>query len=176
MATLFGSAVASTGGSIRQSTRSFAHARRRATLSTYDGTPLDTDILVIGLVKSSDLCLDISFFTDGNATAGALDVGLSSVNLSNNGFDLTVVDVDLFASARLATSPIAYDTRDSVFSESTTLDDVMDRGKSFWALAALGAASYTEDPGLTFAVTATPSTSLNAATELGFLVEYVAGD
>ncbi len=176
MANLFGSAVASSGGSIRQSTRSFGGARERTTLSTHDGTPATTDVLIIGLVKSGDLCEDIEYWTDGGATAGAFNVGLSSVNLSNNGFELTVVDADLFASAQAATSAIAYDARVSVFDEAGTLDDVMDRGKTFWALAALGAASYTSDPGLTFAITATPSTTLNAATELGFRVSYVAGD
>lgn len=174
MATLYGSAVSA--GPIGQSTRSFAHARVRHILSTYDGTPTTSDVLVLGLIKSGDLILDIELATDGAASAGALNVGLHSVDFSNNSTTLTAVDADLFASARAVTSAIAWDARDSIFSESTTLDDVMDRGKSAWALAAIGAASYTVDPGLTFAITATPSTAVDAATEMAFLITYVAGD
>lgn len=176
MAILYGSAVGSTGSSIRQSTRSYAHARKRETLSTYDGTPATTDELIIALVKPTDMLRDISFWTDGNASAGAFNVGLWLVNSANQSTELTVIDGDLFASSQAATSAIAYDARISVFDEAGTLDDVMDRGKMFWELAAIGAASYTEDPGGQFAIVVKPTTTLNAATELGFLVEYVAGD
>ena len=176
MSVLYGSAVASTGGNARQSTRSFAHARKRETLSVYDGTPTTSDQLVLALVKSSDLCKDITFWTDGGGTGGSIDVGLYTVDLSNNGLTLTVVDQDLFAATQVTGTPIAYDAKISVFDQSTTCDDVMDRGKTFWALAALGAATYTADPGVTFAVVATPDVTVDAANEMGFEVQYVAGD
>lgn len=176
MAVLFGSAVAATGGTARQSTRSYAHARKRETLSTYDGAPTTSDQLVLALVKSSDMLRDISFWSDGGATNGTINVGLYTVDMSNNGLALTVVDADLFCSAQGVGTAVAYDARISLFDEAGTCDDVMDRGKTFWALAALGAATYTEDPGVTFAVVATPAVTVDAATEMGFLVEYVAGD
>lgn len=175
MATLYGSAVSSSGQP-RQSTRSYAHARVRTTLSVFDGTPTTADILILGLLKSGDLLEEIEFWTDGGGTAGAIDVGLYSVDLSNDSLTLTVVDVDLFASAQATGTPILHDARISVFDESTTLDDVMDRGKTLWALAAIGAASYTEDPGLTFAICATPTTTVDADNEMGFKIKYVAGD
>lgn len=174
MATLY-SSVAS-AGPLGQSTLGPAHARTRTTLATYDGAPTTSDTLVIGYFKSSDRIIDIDNFTDGAASAGALNVGLHSVNFANGDTELTVVDADLFASALPVTLAIAYDAANSIFDEAGTLDDVMDRGKTLWELAAVGAASYTEDPGLTFAITATPSTTVDAATEMGFEVTYVAGD
>lgn len=176
MAILYGSAVGSTGGNIRQSTRSFAHARMRETLSNFDGTPTTSDELVIGLFKSNDRIKDIRFGTDGAATTAAFDLGLWEVEVRNEALSLTVIDQDLFASARSATTSIGFSANTSVFSESGTLDDFMDRGKSLWELAALGAASYTEDPGLDVAIVVKPTATFNAATEMIFSVEYVAGD
>ena len=176
MATIFGSAVSSSGSSIRQSTRSFAHARERVTLSTYDGTPGDGDILVFALMKSSDLLEDIEFWCDGNPTAGTFNIGIYQAVMANQGISLTAIDDDLFASAQTAATAIAYDARVSVFDEAGTLDDVMDRGKTLWALAAIGAATYTEDPGTLFALCATDVQNFDAAAEVGFRVKYVAGD
>ncbi len=175
MATLYGSAVGG-AGALEQSTRSPAHARVRTTISAYDGTPATTDVLVLGYFKSSDHLVDIVLATDGAATAGALNIGLHSVEFRDGATTLTVIDADLFASAQSVASALAWDAQTSVFDEAGTCDDVMDRGKALWVLAALGAASYTEDPGLTFAITATPSTTVDAATEMVFAVSYVAGD
>lgn len=169
MATLYGSAASA--GPIGQSTQSFAHARTRTTLSTYDGTPATTDELVIGYFKSTDRIVDIELATDGAATAGALNIGLHTASFSNDSTELTVSDADRFASAQSVASAIAFDARVSVFDESGTLDDVMDRGKTIWELAGLS-----EDDGNTYAITATPSTTVDAATEMIFVVTYVAGD
>lgn len=176
MAILYGSAVAATGGNIRSSTRSIAHARSREWISTYDGTPTTSDQLVVGFMKSNDMLIDIEIFTDGNPTAGALNIGLYEADIRNDDLSLTAIDDDLFASAQSVTTNISFNNRISVFSEAGTLDDIMDRGKSLWSLAAVGAASYTEDPGLTVAVVATPSTSANAAAEIGFRIKAVTGD
>ena len=146
------------------------------TLSTYDGAPTTNDILILALIKSSDLLEDIEFWTDGGGEGGALNVGLCTADMTNNAISLAIVNVDLFASAQATGTPIAYDARISLFDEAATLDDVMDRGKTLWALAALGGTSYTEDPGKTFAICAFPSTTVDAANEMGFRVSYVAGD
>lgn len=178
MAQYFGSAVDGTPqGSQPQSTKSPAHARKRSTISTIDQASLtQNDTITLGYFKSSDQLIDIKFFTDGAAGAGTLDIGLSSVEFRDGTATETVVDADLFANGQSVTSAIAYDAAGSVFDESTTLDDVMDRGKPLWQLAALGAASYTSDPGLTFAIVATVNATINATTEMGFEIEYVAGD
>lgn len=181
MATLYtsvtGSSSTAYNGTIPQSVQGPAHARTRTTYATIDATPTTSDVIAVAFLKSSDRLIDIKLVCDGAPTTnGALNIGLHSADLSNNAVTLTAVDADLFASAQSVTTAIAFDGAGSVFDEATTLDDVMDRGKTLWELAALGAASYTEDPGLTFAITATPSTTCDAATELGFLVTYVAGD
>jgi hypothetical protein len=181
MSTYYGSALAGSSnttyaGNVPQTTQSFAHARVRRTLSTLDATPLTTDTIVVGLFKSSDRLLDIVFAIDGASTSGALNIGLHSADMSNNALTLTAVDADLFASATITGNAITYEARTSMFDEAGTLDDIMDRGKTLWELAAIGAASYTSDPGLTFAITATPSTNVDAATEMLFEVTYVAGD
>lgn len=164
------------GGNVPQSVQGPAHARTRTTYATVDAAPTTSDTVIVALLKSSDRLIDIKLATDGAATAGALNIGLASADLSNDSISLTVIDEDLFASAQSVVTAIAFDAAGSVFDEAGTLDDVMDRGKTLWELAALGAASYTEDPGLTFAITADPSTTVNAATEMGFLITYVAGD
>lgn len=172
MADIFGSAVSDSSGQPGQDTRSFAHARVRHIYSTFDASTATTsDTMVIGYVKSTDLILDIKLCTDGAASAGALNVGLHTVDFRNGSTTLTVSDADRFASAQSVTSAIAFDAAGSVFDESGTLDDVIDRGKAVYALAGLS-----DDDGETYAITASPSTTIDAATELGFLVTYVAGD
>ena len=180
MAIYYGSAVQGAnnttfGGIPPSSTRSISHARKRTTISVLDATPTTSDTIIVGFIKSSDLLIDITMATDGNATAGALNAGLSSVEFANGADEYTVVDADLFATAFFSTTAITYGARATMW-ESGTLDVVMDRGKSMWELAALGAATYTEDPGLTFAITCTPSTSFDAAQEFLWEISYVAGD
>jgi hypothetical protein len=176
MANVFGTAIADSTGQPGQSTRSIAHARTRTTWSRFaDAVHADTVDLVIAYFKSSDQIIDIRFYTDGDGTNGAFNLGISSVNYANGGTAFTVVDATLFASAKATGTAILHGSAvASVFAEDS-LDD-FDRGKTLWALAAIGDASYTEDPGLTFALVADISTTIDAAQEIIFEIEYVAGD
>lgn len=173
MAYLYGSNLSATGQPLGNV--GFNHSRLRQTSFVYTGTPTNADDLVIATIKSSDRIKDIRVSCiDGSATAGAMNVGLWTVSLSNGTADYTVVDADLFASAFAINADIAYPGT-SVFEEAGTLT-IANRGSTAWACAAVGAASYTEDPGETFAIVGEISTTVDAAITLLVDVEYVAGD
>lgn len=156
----------------------YSHSRVRETYSVIDVTATSSDRIVFGLFKSSDRLIELRVSSDGGSTAGAIDVGLHSVSFANGTMELTAVDADLFEDAFTISSAVAYPGTDIFAARSTPfVDPITERGITFWEFAAAGAASYTEDPGLTFAVTATPSTDFTVAnSEIGCLVKYVAGD
>ena len=176
MADFFGSAL-SGSGTVSQSTSSFAHARQRMTLSRFASAIHQTTAnLVIGYFKSSDRILDVRMYSDGAGSAGALNLGVDTVEFSNGTAERTVLDVDLFASAAATATAILYGSATATrFTEAGILNEY-DRGKAFWELAAIGAGTDTVDPGLTYAIVADVSTLITAATELAFVVDYVAGD
>lgn len=177
MATLYGSAVSSTGippQNINQN--GFAHARMRKLWSTYTGQPTTSDTLVIGLFKSSDRIFDIKFYTDGAGTNGALNIGVHRVDRANGAMSLTAVDADVFATAKATgTAILVGSATATVFTESTNFVD-SERGKPLWQLASDQTSTYSADPGHTLAITATPSTSEDASSIYCFEIEYVAGD
>ena len=181
MATYYGSAVSGStnllsGGIVPQSTSSIAHARFRVTMSTIDATLLSGDQVIVGLFKSGDRFLDIRYFTDGGGTTGAYDLGLYEATVTPSGISTSVVDQDLFVSAQITSVLLGYGSSFSVMIESGTINPIVDRGKTLWEMAALGAATYTEDPGLTFALVKTMTASQDAANKSGFRIDYVAGD
>lgn len=185
MATYYGSAINSTGvpnqnvNASSGSSGGFAHSRVRKTYSTYsNATPYvqTTDLLAIALFKPSDRIIDVKFFTDGAGTNGAMDIGVYSVAKANSSLTLTVIDSDLFASAKATGTAILHGSATAtVFTESGNLTDA-DRGKPLWKLADLGAGTYTEDPGGIWCIAADFTVIEDATSFYGFEIEYVSGD
>jgi len=177
MSYTYGSAISRTTSQPGSQVADIAHARTRTTLSRFTAAAhADTVNLVIGYFKSSDQIIDIRFYTDGGGTAGAFNLGLWTTTFSDGAPTHTVADVDLYASAKATGTAILHGSAiATVFTEAATLDD-FDRGKALWAQLAIGAGSDTTDPGVTYALIADISTTIDAANELAFEVEYVAGD
>jgi len=177
MADVFGSAISDSTGQPGGSVGDISHARARKTLSRFAATAhADTSNLVIGYFKSSDQILDIKLYTDGGGSAGAFNLGLSTVEFSNGGTTLTVADVDLYASAKATATAILHGSAiATVFTESGTLND-FDRGKALWVQLAVGAGTDTSDPGVTYALVADISTTIDGANEIAFDIDYVSGD
>lgn len=177
MATLYTDAVSATGRPPQNTnSSSFARARKRETWATFTGQPTTADVLVVTTIMSSDRIKDVQFFTNGAGTNGALNIGLHKVTISNGGLALTVIDADLFASAKATGTAILHGAAAAtVFTENAVLGDV-DRGKTAWQLAHIGDGTYTADPGEIWAITATPSTSEDAVSIYCFQVDFVAGD
>lgn len=150
-----------------------SHARlrtkiARATVGTAGMT--SGDELRMFRMKSSDRLYRLSYSSDGGATTYAANLGLYLTGTSGDG---AVVDADLFASALAAASGAALT---DVFAESAVLTDE-DRGKTLWALAAIGAASYTSDPQIEFDfVFTSTATGTGAVNELLLVAEYTSGD
>lgn len=106
--------------------------------------------------RSGDRLLQLFVVSDGGCTAGAMDIGLYKSGRNGDG---AVIDADLFASALAVSSAIAFVDE---FKEATTLGDV-DRGKTLWELAAVGAGSDTVDPMDDYAVVGTVTTAFTVA-------------
>lgn len=123
-------------------------------------------------IRSSDRIGEIFVSSDGGATAFAADLGLYKVG-SSDAHDGAVIDAELFASALALSTAIA---RVDQFKEATTLDDE-DRWKTAWELAAVGAASYTEDPQEDWDIVLTVTTALTVAlNEVVVEITYTSGD
>ena len=172
MATTFGSAIADATGQPGSSVGDISHARARKTLSRFAaGVPADGDFYVIGYFKSSDQVIDIRYYTDGGGTGGAFDLGLWSADFSNGATTLTDVDQNLYATLKATGTPILHGSAvATIFAESATLND-FDRGKALWVQA-----GATVDPGVTYALVAEFTTTVDGANEMAFEVDYVAGD
>ena len=178
MALAYSSVVSEGAGPIGQSTQSFAHARLRKTYAQITTAAADTDDLIIAYFKSSDRIVDIQFYTNGGSTAGAFNLGLWVADFSNGGTAISdTADNVLYASAQATSTAILYGAAavTSIFRESAVLTDA-DRGNALWAQLATGAGSDTTDPGVTYALVAEVSTTINASTILTFDIDYVAGD
>lgn len=169
MSLLYGNNINSTGQPVGEV--GFNHSRVRMTSSVYTGTPTDEDDIIFGFIKSSDRIKDIRVSCiDGSATAGAMNVGLWTADLSNNGVAITDADADLFAAAFAVNADIAYPGT-SVFEAAGTLT-IASRGLPAWDLLS----ANSEDPGVTYAIVGEISTSADAAITLLTEIDYVAGD
>lgn len=123
--------------------------------------------------KSSDRIISIKGASDGGSTTYAADLGLY---LAGSNGDGAVVDADLFASALAMATGFAFDAVDNLLLEATTLTDE-DIGKTLWEMAAIGAATYTEDPKVEFDLVLTSTATGTAAiNEYLFVVQYTSGD
>jgi hypothetical protein len=178
----FGPAVGATGhfttkNSIpTQIEAGIGHSRSRhkmAQMTVPSGQDLgDGDIIRLCDLPSNARVLEVLMSMDANwGTTTTFHVGLYKKGDNDDG---VVLDVDLFAATQDWAGAIA---RVDQF-KLGVLDD-WDRGKYLWQLAAIGAASYTEDPKemWTLALTTTQDISA-AAAAVEFLAEviYIAGD
>ena len=178
--TAYGSAITSTGKppqAINQN--GTAHGRVRKLYSTYTtvASTFETDsILYIGLFNSNARIGDIRFYTDGGDTNGTLDVGVYRAVLSNGGIEFTVIDRDIFASAKATGTAILHGAAaNTVFTESTTLTD-QHRYRQLWDLASVSTSTYTADPGGVLAICATAAATLDGANKMCFDIDYIAND
>lgn len=151
------------------------HARMRKKVAriTLDLLPVFTtnDVARIMQFKSGDRLFELTLVSAGASTVVTVGIGLHE---SGNNHDGVVIDLDLFASALAVNGTVARSA--DMFTESSTLDD-FDRGLTLWELAAIGAASYTEDPFLDFDLTLTAGAAVTTADE-PLIIEawYTSGD
>lgn len=149
-----------------------AHARLRkhiARISDPSDAAAAADVLRFCRLRSSWRIHAIAVSASAAWTGGTLDLGLHEAGTDHDG---AVVDADLFASALDIATGFG---RSDGFVESTTLVDE-DRGKTVWELAAIGAASYTADPGIDFEITGTLGGTPAGPGEVVVEVYYTAGD
>lgn len=149
-----------------------SHARMRTKVHRVTGLFLTTDLVRMMSLRSSDRLLGLHLGSDGGSTAGAVNIGL---HLSGDNHDGAVADADLFATAITTSSAVDPWIADG-FADGVLAG--IDRGRTLWELATIGTGTnYTEDPGLSFDVTLTPSTSFTGSdTELSLIAYYTAGD
>ncbi len=132
----------------------------------------DDDVIRFLDLRSNDRLINLFISMDANwGATSTFNVGLHLKGANDDG---AVVDEDLFVAPD---NWAAGDTRTDLFTLAV-LDD-WDRGKTMWALATIGAASLTEDPGVVYTVSATASANPDAtddAVEMLLEAYYIAGD
>jgi len=149
-----------------------SRGRVRYKRATITGLPLQTtpDVLRFYTLKSSDRIINQWISSNGGSDAGAIDIGLYLTGTNHDG---AVVDQDLFSSAQDISTAIH---KTAALVESTVLQHE-DAGKTLWEMAAVGAASYTSDPGVLFDVCATVTTSFTTTDSILTLeCLYTSGD
>lgn len=150
-----------------------SHGRIRYKRASITGLPLVTtpDVLRFFSLKSSDRLLELYLSCDGGSTAGAVSTGLHEAGSNHDG---AVVDADLFDTAQSIASAL---NRQEAWAGGALANFGVNRGSYLWQQAAVGAASYTEDPKILFDVTCTVTTSFTVAdSELVLEAYYTAGD
>lgn len=128
---------------------------RRIARATTDGTTAADVFRMFGPLHSGVRLYDMLFQVASTPSAGDIDVGL---HLSGVNHDGAVVDADLFEDGQLVTSGLSLA---GVFTGASLTN--LDRGKTLWELAALGAATYTSDPNVFFDITVTTATGWTTA-------------
>ncbi len=134
-----------------------SHGRMRKKIArvTLDLLPVFTtnDIARLMQFKSSDRIFEILLTSGGDSTVLTTDLGIYE---SGNNHDGAVVEVDIFGADLVVNGVLARADQFTV----GALDN-FDRGLTLWELAAIGAATFTEDPFLDFdlALTATAATT-----------------
>ncbi len=148
-----------------------SHARLRTKIARVTYLALTTDVLRMITLKSSDRLISLELATDGACAAGAVDVGLYLSGKNHTG---AVADADMFSTALVVSTETDYV---DAWLDSTLLDGV-DRGRTMWALATLGAGTnYTVDPIIEFDIVLIASTNCTTtAQELTKKADYTAGD
>lgn len=131
-----------------------------------------SDVVRMGQFRSSDRFIALYLSSADMGTTGDINVGLYLAG--GDAHDGAVVDADLFGSAiDINAAAISFT---EILGESGTITSAY-RGKTLWEMAAAGAASYTEDPGVTFDLTIAPSENTTATTgSITLFAFYTAGD
>jgi len=159
----------------RRASAGISHGRKRTKIArvTLDLSPSAFgvgDVARIAQFKSSDRIEEILVTSGGASTVLTADLGLYRTGQNHDG---AVVDADLFASALALNGVIA---RVDEFTEAGTLDN-FDRFLTLWELAAIGAATFTEDPFLDFDLALTGTAAIATADEpIVIEVTYTSGD
>lgn len=122
------------------------------------------DVIVLIDVPTNCILDQVLLTTDGNATAGATDLGFYTADTFGT---MTVVDADAVASAQVVTSAL---TKSNVVNESGVIT-AAELDTPLWS--AIGAAS---DPGGVYWLCATITTDIDAATTFRIDVEYFIGN
>lgn len=143
------------------------YKRARVTIGTAAGIG---DQIRLMQFRSSDRIIQVFMTSDGGGDAGAVDIGIYKTGAAHDG---AVIDADLFGSAVAVDAAVA---RVDQFKESAILGDV-DRGKTLWELADIGAGTYTVDPMEDWDLVATVTTAVTVALNTTvWEVIYTAGD
>lgn len=130
--------------------------------TTTDGTANADDFRMIRGVHSSARLFSLTAQVASTPSAGVIDIGL---HLSGFNHDGAVVDIDVFEDGQSITSGLA---EADVFTGATLT--ALDRGKTLWELAAIGAASYTSDPNVLFDITLSTPTGIVTATPVEIMI------
>ena len=121
------------------------HARLRKKIMTVNtGAVLAlNDTAVLGTFKSGDRLFSLKISTNSaTTTTGDIDLGLYKADFDHAPVAANEIDVDLFADAYDINAAIRADV--DVFTNGVL--SAIDRGKTLWELATVGAGSYTVDP------------------------------
>ena len=121
------------------------------------------DVIALFPIPSNANVNRVLFTSDGGATAGAVDIGLYTLDLADG--SSAVVDADLFASAQAVTSAV---TDSDVTNESGVIGVFQRVGTPLWSLA-----GYSSDPGIDFWVCYTVTTDVDATTQTVVMLEGV---
>ena len=154
----------------KRASAGISHGRlryKRASIDTVDTA--NADEVRFCQFKSSDRIIEVFVTGDGTPSAGTMDIGLYKSGTAHDG---AVIDDDLFASALAIDSASA---RVDEFTEATTLGN-LDRGKTLWELATVGAASYTSDPMEDWDLVGTTDTGTTGNLAMTVEVIYTSGD
>jgi len=137
-------------------------------------TTTAADVIRMGQFKSNDRIIELWVYSPDCGASGTADIGL---HLSGVAHDGAAVDIDLFETTPLAINGAV--ARAEFYTDAVLTDG--ERGSTLWEAAAVGAASYTSDPGVQFDLTMTIGTGHTAiATDGSDFVQieafYTSGD
>lgn len=108
-------------------------------------------------LHSSERLFSLTCQVASTPSAGVIDIGLYEAGFDHDG---AVIDKDIFEDGQSITSGLAE--TDVFLGASLT---ALARGLTLWEIAALGAASYTEDPNLFFDITLETPTGIVTASD-----------
>jgi hypothetical protein len=153
----------------KRASAGISHGRIRYKAARFSGAaPQTTDTIRMMQFKSSDRLIEMFISSDGTPSAGAVNIGLYKSSLRHDG---AVIDADLFGAA---IDQITAAAREDALTEAALGD--LDRGKTLWEQATVGAASYTADPIEDWDVVIVPSTNFTGNGIILLEAYYTSGD
>ena len=138
------------------------HVFRSVARTTTDGTANADSFRMFRSLPSNTRLWSLTCQVASTPSAGVIDIGLYLSGYKNDG---AVVNIDLFEDGQSITSGLA---EADVFTGATLT--ALDRGKTLWELAAIGAASYTVDPQIQFDITLDTPTGIVTASAVEILM------